>query len=75
MADFVKGKELAGEEVKSHRIRITLTSRNVEALEKGELPPRRGPGVPGMLRIGGAEASWHRPFSRHARPPVGKRPA
>lgn len=36
MADLKKGA--FEEEVKTHRIRMTLSSRNVEALEKGELP-------------------------------------
>lgn len=35
MADITK--KAAGEEARVHRIRITLTSRNVEALEKGTL--------------------------------------
>lgn len=35
------GKGLEGEEVKVHRIRITLTSQNVSALEKGALAAPR----------------------------------
>ena len=37
MAAVVKGKEFAdGDAPKAHRIRITLTSQKVAALEKGE---------------------------------------
>lgn len=34
---YVKGKGLGQEEARVHRIRITLTSKNVKNLEKGEL--------------------------------------
>ncbi len=32
----IKGKTVEGDAPQVHRIRITLTSQNVEALEKGE---------------------------------------
>ena len=35
MAADMKAKEIEGDTVKVHRIRITLTSRNVKNLEKG----------------------------------------
>ena len=35
MATVTKAKGLEGEEAKTHRIRITLTSQNVASLEKG----------------------------------------
>lgn len=36
MSAYVKGKGLGQEEARVHRIRITLTSKNVKNLEKGE---------------------------------------
>lgn len=42
MSSYVKGKGLGQEEARVHRIRITLTSKNVKNLEKGTillLPP------------------------------------
>lgn len=35
MSAYVKGKGLGQEEARVHRIRITLTSKNVKNLEKG----------------------------------------
>ena len=37
MSSYVKAKGLGQEEARVHRIRITLTSRNVKNLEKGEM--------------------------------------
>lgn len=37
MSAYVKGKGLGQEEAHVHRIRITLTSKNVKNLEKGEI--------------------------------------
>ena len=42
----IKPKVLEGEGERSHRIRITLTSQNVAALEKGETLDRRGSSRP-----------------------------
>ena len=35
MASYPPKKQVDGEEPKAHRIRITLTSKNVKSLEKG----------------------------------------
>lgn len=42
MSAYVKGKGLGQEEARVHRIRITLTSKNVKNLEKGKYstPPQ-----------------------------------
>jgi hypothetical protein len=50
MADVSKGKAF-GEEPKQHRIRITLSSRNVEALEKGACVRTRVSLAFGWLRL------------------------
>jgi hypothetical protein len=42
MASFAKAKDLASEEARVHRIRITLTSRNVKNLEKVCADLKRG---------------------------------
>jgi small subunit ribosomal protein S20e len=42
MSSFAKAKDVASEESRVHRIRITLTSRNVKNLEKVCADLKRG---------------------------------
>jgi hypothetical protein len=62
MAAVTKAKGIEGEEAKTHKIRITLTSQNVASLEKGACGRggRRAGGRGGEERRRGVERSGPR---------------